>query len=232
MIIKTKERMVTKMSRLWTLAAMTVAVTGFSSCLKNSNPEPQKPVTYVAFVNSLATTYGTDINMDNKIISSKSFAYGAAEGTLFTPGFYKFTFEKYGTDSLLADVSATFDTSRYNTLILYGTQAVGAKIHRIREDWANPSTTKANVRFFNFIPGTEPIDLFIGGVKVFGGRVFEDFKTGQYDVWTAAELGTHVISAKTTAGTEVAVLNSGNINARGGFYNIYLQGVKDSSPET
>lgn len=224
--------MVTKKSRLWTLAALTVAVTGFSSCLKNSNPEPQKPVTYVAFVNSLATTFGTDIFMDGTKITGQDFAYGNAAGQLFNPKSYKFDFKKFGTDSLLAFTTAVFDTSKYNTLILYGTKGAGADVYRILETWANPSTEKANVRFFNLVPNSVPVDLFVGSTKLFGGRVYEDFLTGQYDNWTTAELGTQVISVKTAGGAEIAVDNSANLTNRGGFYNIYLQGVDTATTGT
>lgn len=224
--------MVTKMSRLWTLAAMTVAVAGLSSCLKNSDPEPQKPVTYVAFINSLATTYDAEVVMDGKTITTQPFKYTTGLGSLFNPGNYEYKFEKHGTDSLLASVSARFDTSRYNTLILYGSDSAGAGIHRIREEWANPSTDKANIRFFNLLPSTKSVDIYIGGVKVFGSRVYKDFVTGQYDTWTAQNLGTHVISAKLADGTEIAVKQDGSLNARGGFYNIFLTGVENVTTGT
>lgn len=221
--------MVTKKSRLWTLAALTVAVTGFSSCLKNSNPEPQKPVTYVAFVNSLATTFGSDIFLDGTKITTKEIKFGEAAGQVFNPKSYKFDFKKYGADSLLATVTAVFDTSAYNTLILYGDKNDGAHIHRIRENWANPATDKANVRFFNLMPESPAVDLFIGGNKVFSSRQYEDFVTGQYDNFTATPEGSQVMVAKDAAGTEIAIDNNSVTLVRGGFYNIYLQGVKGTT---
>lgn len=229
MIIKTKERMVTKKSRLWTLAALTVAVTGFSSCLKNSDPEPQKPVTYVAFVNSLATPYGIDILMDGTKITNAEFKYGTADGTLFNPKSYKFDFKRFGVDTLLGTVTAVFDTSKYTTLLLYGTQAAGADVLRIREDWANRSTEKANVRFFNFVPESGPVDVYIGTTKVFSSRTFEDFLSPYNTTWTPTDQGEFTVTVKKADGTELAKADQVNLRAQGGLYNIYYQGVKDST---
>lgn len=224
MNIKTKERMVTKMSRLWTLAALTVvAATGFTSCLKNSDPQPQQPVTYVAFVNSLGTEYGVDIFMDAKKINSDQFKYGAADGALFTPKNYKIDFKKFGTEVLLASESAPFDTSRYTTLILHG-DGSHADVHRILETWSNAATDRANVRFFNLVPNSGPVDLYIGETRVWGGRQYEDFMSGQYDQFTANNLGTFNIVAKGPGGDTLAIKEV-SLAARGGFYNIMYQGI-------
>ncbi|MGE7777312.1 DUF4397 domain-containing protein [Chitinophaga sp. NPDC101104] len=221
--------MVTKMSRLWTLAAMTVAVTGFTSCLKNSNPEPQKPETFIAFVNSLATPYGMDIFMDGTKITNEKIEYGIATGTRFNPKNYKFDFKKFGSDSMLSTITAVFDTSQFTSLFVYGTQAAGAEVLRIREDWSNRSTEKANIRFFNFVPESGQVDVFLGTTKVFSSRSYEDFLSPYNTTWTATELGQHTITVKTPAGAELAKLDAANLSARGGFYNIYYQGVKDST---
>ncbi|WP_126248933.1 DUF4397 domain-containing protein [Chitinophaga rhizosphaerae] len=229
MIIKTKVRMVTKMSRFWTLAAMTVAVTGFTSCLKNSDPEPQRPFTIIAFVNSLATPYGIDILMDGTKITNEELKYGGAPGARFNPKSYKFDFKRFGKDSLLGTVTAVFDTSRYTTLFLYGTQAAGAEVLRIREDLTNMSNEKANIRFFNFVPESGQVDVFLGTTKVFSSRSYKDFLSPYNITWTPTEPGQHTITVKTAAGTELAKLDAANLNTRGGAYNIYYQGVKDST---
>jgi hypothetical protein len=227
---KMKERMVTKKSRLWALAAVAVAITGFSSCLKNSDPTPPPARTIIAFVNGVASpTYGLDIFQDGqKITSDKPLPFGEAAGAEFKPNNYKFDFKKGGADSLLNTLTARFDTSEYNTLLVYGEQSTGIHVYQIHETFENLSTTKTNVRFYNLMSGTDPLDVFIGSAKVFAARYFADFEGGGYSQFVPVDANNTSISVKDAAGEEIAVKGDAALTAVGGAYNIYLIGQKDS----
>lgn len=228
-----KERMVTKKSRLWALAAMAVAITGFSSCLKNSDPTPPEPQTLIAFVNGVASpVYGLDIVQDGQKITPTPIAFGEAVGARFKPAQYKFDFKKGGADSLLSSLTAIYDTSAYNTVIVYGDQATGIETHRILENFENISRTKTNVRFYNLMSGPDAVDVFIGANKIFASRYFADFEGGGYSQFEAVDVGTTTISVKDAAGAEIAVKGDAALTATGGAYNIYLMGEKGATGAT
>lgn len=226
--------MVTKKSRLWALAAVAVAITGFSSCLKNSDPTPPEPQTIIAIVNGVASPkYGLDIALDGQKITSQPIPFGEAVGDRFRPSSgYKFDFKKGGADSLLATLTARFDTSQYNTLIVYGDQSTGVEVYKLLENFESLSRTKANVRFYNLMAGPDALDVFVGANKVFSSRYFADFEGGGYSQFEATEVGNTTISVKTAAGADVAVKNDAALTATGGAYNIYLMGERDSTSGT
>ncbi|WP_123864614.1 DUF4397 domain-containing protein [Chitinophaga barathri] len=225
--------MVTKKSRLWTLAAMAVAITGFSSCLKNSDPTPPEPQTLIAFVNGVASpVYGLDIIQDGTKITPTPIAFGEAVGARFKPNTYKFDFKKGGADSTLNTLTALYDTSAYNTIIVYGDQGSGVEVFRLNEDFDGISRTKTNVRFYNLMPGPDGVDVFIGANKIFPSRYFADFEGGGYSQFEAVDVGTTTISVKDAAGAEIAVKGDAALTATGGAYNIYLMGQKGATGTT
>ncbi|MBO9151427.1 DUF4397 domain-containing protein [Chitinophaga sp. GCM10012297] len=225
--------MVTKKSRLWALAAVAVAITGFSSCLKNSDPTPPEPQTLIAFVNGVASpTYGLDIFQEGQKITPTPIAFGEAVGARFKPDRYKFDFKKGGVDSLLNTLTATYDTSAYNTVVVYGEQSTGIEVHRILENFENISRTKTNVRFYNLMSGPDGVDVFIGANKIFASRYYADFVGGGYSQFEAVDAGNTTVTVKDAAGTQIATKGDAALTAVGGAYNIYLMGQKDSTGVT
>ena len=216
--------MVTKKHRFLAVLAIAAALTGLTSCLKNTTT-PQQPYTLVTLVNTAPTSYSADIYLNNKKASDQPYAFGNVAGrSALTPGNLTFDFKKAGSDSLLASTSAFFDTLQYNTIILYGVSPVN--VYRIHEDFSNVSQSKTNARFFNSAPGTDNVDFYVGATKVPGAQNFADFTGGGYNSFLILEPGNNTITAKdATTGNTLATLQDANL-LQGYAYTVFLVGLK------
>ena len=213
------ESMVTMKNRFVALLAMVAVITGLSSCLKN-NVTPEAPSTVIAFIQG-SPAFGMDIFFNDKKANSSAFAFGAWAADKFAPGNIKIDFKKTGADSLLTSVTANFDTLQYHTIVLYGNSPV--KSYNIREDFSDISRDKANVRFFNLVDDTAPVDFYINTTKVSPNSYFEDFRANPD--FQVTDPATVTLVVKDQAGAELASLPDVTLAAYNA-YTISFMGVK------
>jgi hypothetical protein len=212
------ESMVTMKNRFVALLAMIAVITGLSSCLKN-NVTPEAPSTVIVFIQG-SPAFSMDLLFNSKKANSAPFPFGESIGDRFAPANIKIDFTKAGSDSLLTSVTANFDTLEYHTVVLWGSSPV--KSYNIREDFSTISREKANIRFFNLVDDTNPVDLFVNNTK-FTGSYYEDFQANTE--FQAVEANTVSFTVKDQAGTVLATLADKTLAPHYAYSIIYM-GVK------
>lgn len=223
--------MLTKKNRVWAIAAVVVAVAGFSACLKTPDPgPPQRPVASVVVLN--ASTYGAGFDLyDNgvKLGEGKNaleFGFTGAHGPY--RGTHVFTFKKFGADSTIGTTNIMLDSLSYYSLIAYGQSPV--KVLAFNDDVSNVKDNKVYYRVFHMSPNAGPVDIYIDNKKIDSNRVYEDrFPRG----FTALDLNSASELIVKEAGKDAVLAKTSNSSlkiplSQGGVYTIYIAGLKDN----
>jgi hypothetical protein len=149
------------------------------------------------------------------------------------PGTYNITFDKAGTDSLLAAIPATpLVNGGFYTLFLYNSTPGGGPISaaKITDDFSTLSQTNANYRFFNLSPDASPVDVYLNGTVVQSGRTTADntANTVLNNFQTVAPAIYTVEVKSTTTDSVLATLTGQNLTA-GNAFTIFLSGTDKNS---
>lgn len=210
---------------------MTVAVvTGLTSCLKN-NSNVQPDINGYAFFANLATpSYKVTLWRDNTdLLRGEGLEFTRQSAGAVNPGPAKIDIKRLGSDTLLTSTNITLDTLRFVSFFIHGTQTHGIKMHTIREDFSDLSTSKANIRFYNMVADSEPVDFWIGETKISSSRMYEDFMGGYYDSFMAVEPSSSAeIIVKKADGTELT-RKTVDLGVTGGVYSIFYAGEEGNT---
>jgi len=223
--------MLTKKNRVWAMAAVVVAVTGFSACLKTPDPgPPARPVASVVVLN--ASTFGAGFDLyDNgeKVNEAKTvLELGFTSPYRAFRGAHVFTFKKAGADSTVGTTNIMLDSLSYYSVLAYGQSPV--KVISLTEDVSNVKDNKVYYRFFHLSPNTGPVDVYVDNKKIDSNRVYEDrFPRG----FTALELNSASEVIVKEAGKDVVLTRASNSTlkvplSQGRVYTIYIAGLKDN----
>lgn len=132
-----------------------------SSCLDDNTSAPEV-VTYATLYHGSPNTGGVDIYLDDNKVNSSSFDYADYSGyAYFTPGERTFGFSLFGTNTEVADVTATFEQDKFYSIFLAG-ELADAEVIILTDTASQFVSGKAHVRIINLSPDAGPIDLFIG----------------------------------------------------------------------
>lgn len=227
--------MVIKKNHFLAAIALLVAMTGFTSCLKN-NVQPQRPISSMVVMNVAAVTFDLDTYLNGtKAAALSGLKFNGAAGVVIDPGTYTVLLKPVGKDSTVASLSATYDTSVYYTHLIYGAPT---KIFRIDETpnftQDGLSGSKVNIRFFHMGENIGAVDFYLNDTKVFSNRTYEDFTSGGSAYLKLSQIDQPASSVKLTvklAGTETVVATSTE-NAQlfaGAIYTSYLGGVNGNT---
>lgn len=215
-----------KKNRILTLLMVAAVITGLTSCLKNNGNDGPEPYNARAFFANVATPqYKVSIFQNNAdLLNGNGLEFVNIASGDVNPGPAKIDIKRLGADTLLASMNVTLDTLRYFSFFVYGSQEQGIELYSIREDFSDISTSKANFRFYNMVPGSEAVDLFMGDTKLASSRMYEDFLSGAYNGFNQIDPNTVELTVKNAAGEELAK-SSVNFNANGGVYTLMYAGT-------
>ncbi|WP_123848106.1 DUF4397 domain-containing protein [Chitinophaga lutea] len=216
-----------KKNRILAVLMAVAVVTGLSSCLKNNNNPAPEAFTYAFFANLATPTYKISVFQNNAdLLGGEGMEFGTVRAGRLKPGPAKFDFKRLGSDTLLSSYNTTLDTLRYFSTFIYGSQTSGVETYHFREDFSNNSTSKAHVRFFNMVEGSEPVDFYIGETKLSSSRMYEDFLSGSYNSFTQIDPNEVSITVKNAAGTELAKISNVSLAVAGGVYTVVYAGTQ------
>lgn len=223
--------MLTKKNRVWAMAAVVVAVAGFSACLKTPDPgPPARPVASVVVLNASTHGAGFDLYDNGQKLGDGKTALGLGFTSPYPAygGAHVFTFKKSGADSTVGTTNIMLDSLSYYTVMAYGQSPV--KVVSFSDDVSNVKDNKVYYRVFHLSPNAGPVDIYIDNKKIDSSRTYEDkFPRGftALDLTSAAEL--IVKEAGTTK--ELAKASNSSLKiplSQGGVYTIYIAGLKDN----
>ncbi len=219
-----------KKNRILAVLMAVAVVTGLSSCLKNNNSPAPEAFSYAFFANLATPTYKVSIFQNSAdLLGGDGMEFGTVRVGRVKPGPAKFDFKRLGSDTTLNSFNTTLDTLRYFSTFIYGSQASTIRTYHFREDFSNNSTSKAHVRFFNMVEGSEPVDFYIGETKLSSSRMFEDFLSSSYNGFTQIEPNEVSITVKNAAGAELAKVSNVSMASPGSVYTIVYAGTKDDT---
>jgi hypothetical protein len=221
--------MATKTIRSWAIVALVVIGTSLTACLKSGDTTPSRPVGLVAIINGIASSTSLDLyDNDTKVqVNPMPLGFGGIAYPIYA-GYHTFKFTKTGTTVPLATSTEPYDSLRYYTVIGFG-DSTSAAVKVIKDDFTGATEGKLNLRFFNLSPNSDPVDFYIGDVKVDSNAVY----VGNANVSTAFKTMTTVsagstIRVKEAGGTLVlAETTTANLK-QGAVYTIYLAGLKNT----
>ena len=204
-------------------------ITGWSSCLKNNAGQttPAATQTYISVMNFAYSAPPAELYLNTtKVTNSISPGLYFPSYSNAAAGSYEMIFKKAGADSLLASIpSALYDTSQYNTLILYSDTNGIAKAFRVIDDYSLLTNGTSFFRFFSMSTEVPRADLYIGSSKVASFRTMADNATNNtYNQFSSFTSGTYTVQAKLTGSDSVlATITSLNL-IQGSAYTIFLHG--------
>jgi Domain of unknown function (DUF4397) len=205
-------------------------------CGKTGATATSTAISYAIIMNQAPYGPACDMYLNDTLVSPSggippgefSEKYGS-----IIPGTYNITFDKAGTDSLLAAIPATqLVNGGFYTLFLYNSTPGGGPISaaKITDDFSTLSQTNANYRFFNLSPDASPVDVYLNGTVVQSGRttadntanaVLNNFQTVAPAIYT-------VEVKSTTTDSVLATLTGQNLTA-GNAFTIFLSGTDKNS---
>lgn len=225
--------MLIKKNRVWAIAALLGGVIGFSSCLKQSDPTPQRMNYTGAIINGAYLPSSLDIFNNGAKMNTSAYKTSASAPFLDLPGIHTFSFRNLNGTGL-DSVTQQFDSLRYYTIITYNDNAKKFVSQLIREDFSSLSTSKVNFRFLNLSPNAGPVDLYINNKKVVENQPFQINAP-----WNAAEPFNSTVEYYVTPTGSTTQLVKGTSRQSAGAtqvpfqpgyaYTIYLSGAKDST---
>ncbi|MGN7821186.1 DUF4397 domain-containing protein [Chitinophaga sp. 22536] len=226
--------MLIKKNRVWAIAALLGGVIGFSSCLKQSDPTPQRMNYTGAIINGAWLPSSLDIfNNGTKMNTSAAYKTAASAPFLDLPGVHTFSFRNLNGTGL-DSVTQQFDSLRYYTIITYNDGSQKFVAQRLTEDFSLLSNAKVNFRFLNLSPNAGPVDLYINAKKVLENQPFQINAA-----WNSADPFNNSVEYYVTLpgsttplvkGTSRVTAGSTQVQFQPGYaYTIYLAGAKDST---
>ncbi|MEC5146240.1 DUF4397 domain-containing protein [Chitinophaga sp. 212800010-3] len=164
--------MLIKKNRIWAVVALLTGVIGFSSCLKNNNVTPQRPMARVLVFgvsnNAVPATFydnNQKITGDNASVNFNFVGTYAVYG-----GDHIFELRKKGADSVITTTQYTFDSTSYYTYFIVNNNPVRSLV--VKSDFSTADQQKINIRFLNLSTGnSDPVDFYIGTEKADSNRL-------------------------------------------------------------
>nr|WP_295874495.1 DUF4397 domain-containing protein [uncultured Chitinophaga sp.] len=225
--------MLIKKNRVWAVAALLGGVIGFSSCLKQSDPTPQRMNYTGAIINGAYLPSSLDIFNNGAKMNNGAYKTAASAPFLDLPGVHTFSFRNLNGTGL-DSVTQQFDSLKYYTIITYNDNTKKFVSQLIREDFSSLSTSKVNFRFLNLSPNAGPVDLYINSKKVLENQPFSISRPwNSVDPYNSTVEYYVTLPGSTTPlvkGTSRQTAGSTNVPFQPGYaYTIYLAGAKDST---
>jgi hypothetical protein len=205
-------------------------------CGKTGATSSSTAISYAIIMNQAPYGPACDLYLNDTLVSPSggipSGEFSEKYGSII-PGTYNITFDKAGTDSLLAAIPATpFVNGGFYTLFLYNSTPGGGPISaaKITDDFSTLSQTNANYRFFNLSPDASPVDVYLNGTVVQSGRTTADntANTVLNNFQTIAPAIYMVEIKSTTTDSVLATLTGQNLTA-GNAFTIFLSGSDKNS---
>ena len=214
---------------LYQMVVLAIMIGGLSSCIKsgsNSNSS-SNVVTFISLMNLASTS--TDIYLNGTKASQTAAAPGFFDQRYeqLTPGAYDIQFKAAGSDSVLAEVPASFyDSLNFNTVILYNNAGSNtANAVKITDDFSTLNVTSANYRFFNMSPDAPLVDLYFNSTAMQGNRATADnvVNTG-YNAFQSVTPGIYNLQVR-KAGTDSVIASLSGVSLVAGTAStIFLKG--------
>ncbi|MBC9915268.1 DUF4397 domain-containing protein [Chitinophaga varians] len=225
--------MLIKKNRVWAIAALLGGVIGFSSCLKQSDPTPQRMTYTGAIINGAWLPSSLDIFNNGAKMNSSAYKTAASAPFQDLPGIHTFSFRNLN-GSGLDSVTRQFDSTKYYTIVTYNDVNKNFVSQLIPEDFRSFPSDKVNFRFLNLSPNAGPVDLYIDNKKVLENQPFQ-----VNGAWNVAAPYNSTVEYYVTLTGQTAILAKGtsrqsagatNVPFQAGYaYTIYLAGAKDST---
>jgi len=211
------------------LLAATALSLGLISCSKNDDYTPPA-ISGISIIHASPTTEKLDVFINNTKISVNDFSFGTKMDYLNAySGNRKFDVTKTGTTTSLKSESFTLEPQEgYSLFVINKLENISFLF--LKDDFTQPATGKARIRFVNLSPDAEALNLAIAGsaTDLFTNKAFKEYST--FESIDAAEKVTFNIKNKTTGANEV-VLADVKIEA-GKVYTIYAKGLKATADAT
>lgn len=232
-----KLKMKTVQVRKNNVLLLTVAVLSISillgGCLKSVDNTPQRPKTYISFLQLAAKAPSVELYF-NDTKGSDGFTPGMVTSRYnqIDPGFYSIKFKKAGGDSLVAAAPTMYyDSLNFYTFLLYTTPDNKAEAEVIHDDYSViTDQNKIYYRFFNMAPEFDNVDVYFNSDKKESGRTYADNIMGSsyYNEFRPIDASSYTITVK-KAGTDSVISQTNPTFIGGNAYTIFLKGLTNGS---
>ena len=219
---------------LWSV--VTLIGISLSSCLKTTEPQPQKPTAYLSIMHLATATpaFSFDVYFDGSKASSNAWQPGAVP-VAYSPiakDVYKIDLKKAGTDSLLTSIPENlYDSLSFYSVIAYNPSNTSNEVKSmlIEDDFSGLSLDKTFFRFWHFSPAVAalgPVDLYIDNNKVSSQRSLGDNEFSDYqNIFQATTAGNHSITIKLSNRDTTIYQSTSDVSFQSGnAYTLYLMG--------
>ena len=216
---------------------LTVAVFCISllltGCLKSVENTPQRPKTYMAFMQLAAKGPSVELYF-NDVDGSDGFTPGTVTSRYnqIDPGFYSMKFKKTGGDSLVASLPTMYyDSLNFYTFLLFSTMDNRVEAQVIHDDYTvMTDQNKMYYRFFNMSPEFDNVDLYLNSDKKESGRTYADNVYGSsfYNEFRPIDPGSYTVTVK-KAGTDSVITQTNFSFTSLNAYTIYLKGLTNGT---
>jgi len=207
-----------------------------SSCLKTTEPQPQKPTAYISIMNLATATpaYGLDIYFNDSKASSTVWQPGTVP-VAYSPinkDVYKIDLKKTGSDSVITTVpSNLYDSLHFYSVVAYNPSSTSNEVKSmlIEDNFSNLSLDKTFFRFWHFSPAIAalgPVDLYIDNSKVSSQRTLGDNEFSDYqNLFQTTTAGNHSITIKLSNRDTTIYQSTSDVSFQSGnAYTLYLMG--------
>lgn len=214
------------------LGGVVVLAVVFSSCLKSVEQQPAEKKAYISLMHMAINAPAVEVYVSGTkssqpiVPGSYSSAYSAV-----TPGTFDIAFRKANSDSLVAAVgTASYDSLKYYTLLVYNDQPTSAKVMRIADDFSDLGTGPQCIyRFFHLAADMPAVDLYLDNVKVMSNREYADNATQTlFNEFSAQNAGNKVIQVK-KAGTDSVITSTNAIFYQNNAFTVFLNGLANKN---
>ncbi|WP_166333102.1 DUF4397 domain-containing protein [Sphingobacterium chungjuense] len=226
-----------KLVNLRNACAVALSVVLFGSCMKNEEPTPQPPTSFLSIINAYSPLQ-TGIQLKFGDQTAGTLQYDRNSGALPNTNLTDLTLTaiNQATNQILVDKAPvkTAENKFYSAYIFGNT--VPAKFIMLNDTPDQSTETAPRIRFLNLASGVEAVDLFIAGEKVtaLSNRVPEtqaNSSNSEKFILSPKSGGAADIIVKSLDGQELAKLASADLR-NNSYISIVLLGDKASTGDT